>query len=119
LGHFRFLQGSVYPCTDPNVPTIKVLTRVLRQNAPYDFVFIDSSHVVEQTLLEIKAMWKLTEPGCIFTFHDCQDGGPMNLFVTDLVKQGYFDGLIYPTCHRMDTWNPCNLGILRRTGKDF
>lgn len=119
LGHFKFLKGSAYPCTDPNVGNIKVLTNELKKGAPYDFIFIDSSHIVEQTLEEIKAFWKLTNPGCIFVFHDCQDGGPMRLFVESLVKDGYFIGGVLPTCHRMDTWNPCNLGVFRRTDKSW
>ena len=119
LGHFRFLKGSCYSCKDPNVPNIRVLTKQLKQRAPYDFVFIDSSHIVEQTLEEIKALWKLTEPGAMFVFHDCQDGCPMNLFVMSLVKDGYFTGTVLPTCHRMDTWNPCNLGTFIRTDKQF
>jgi predicted O-methyltransferase YrrM len=116
LGHFRFLKGSLYP----HVPGF--VTELAGQ-APYDFVFIDSSHVVADTLEELKVLWTITQPGAILVFHDCNGMGEhangMHRFVRSLVRSGHFEGLVLPTCHRMDIWEPTNLGVFRRTNLDI
>ena len=122
LGYFRFLKGSLYAypefCPDPSA-TIEAL----RSRAPYDFVFIDSSHVVPDTIKELRVLWTLTEPGAMFVFHDCDGWGnvanQMHRFVCSMVDSGHFQGLVVPTCHRMDHWEPCNLGVFRRTALDI
>lgn len=74
----------------------------LHGEAPFDLVYIDSSHTMEHTENERLAAWPLTRKGTVFMYHDCGPSGPLNAYLYRLVNDGVYKGLILPSAHRMD-----------------
>lgn len=99
---------------------------------PYDLVFVDSDHSVDQTQKEMNALWPITQKGSIFLFHDLPEWPrpdmksppPVRNLVMQWVKEGKLNGLILPSCEQLDCldmWGPnypkkCNphLGVFIR-----
>lgn len=98
----------------------------------FDLLFIDSDHSVEHSEKERMALVEITKPGSIWVFHDCPQWQtpdnptphPICGWLDNLVKTGFFKGMILPTCEQLDglaTWGPgypkqCNphLGVFIR-----
>lgn len=76
----------------------------------FDLVFIDSDHSVDHCEKERMALHEITRPGTIFLFHDVPEwqspearvAPPVVGWLHELVRNGYFRGLILPTAEQLD-----------------
>ena len=101
--HWEFIQGDD---TDP-----EVITRL----APADIVFLDTSHLYEHTVVELRLYRWLVKPGGLIVCHDTElplpEGAPprplfpVKTAVREFCEQEGFQWLNYPDC-----WG---LGVIR------
>jgi predicted O-methyltransferase YrrM len=83
----------------------------------FDLVFVDSDHSVEHCEKERLALMEITKPGSIWLFHDVprwqsptnRTPPPVVGWLDKLVQEGFFKGLVLPTCEQLDClamWGP-------------
>ncbi len=119
--HYQFVEGW----------TPQILYTLKPQK--FDFVFIDSDHSVEHCIKEREALVEITDPGCIWIFHDVPKWGtpdrrsqnPVSDWLDSLVAGGFLKGLNLPSPQQPDCLETygagypkeCNpgLGIYLRT----
>lgn len=112
---------KVYPARFFEMPEIQQRFRFVQGHTPevletlkpekFDLVYVDSDHSPEHTAREVAILMELTDTGSVFVFHDCPsklrpneepESGPMYQYAQKLIKSGLFQGLVLPTCDRLD-----------------
>ena len=76
----------------------------------FDLVFVDSDHTAEHTNNEMVELWKITQHGSIFLFHDVPEWrqptdhnpAPVRKWLFEHSRPDVMRGCILPTCEQLD-----------------
>lgn len=82
----------------------------LATDAYYDFVYIDASHILEETVLELQAWWEKLKPGGRLCGHDFKNGATVSAAVRGFAAQRNLD--IFLTEEDFCSVTPTNSFIL-------